>query len=229
MAGIFNVITKFFGNKYDKDIKKIRPIILEIHKEYEKISQLSNNNLREQTNILKNKITDYISEEKKEISNLKTNSNQEFTSVQDKEKIYEQIDILEKEIVIKIEEVLNTILPTAFAVMKETAKRFQENNTISVQATEFDKELASKKDFVSIEKNNAIYRNSWNAAGVEVTWDMVHFDKMFITLPPEITKTHRARNVPLQPKALEILRALPRSINGKIFPIGLKLTYRLFL
>ena len=65
MAGIFNVITKFFGNKYDKDIKKIRPIILEIHKEYEKISQLSNNNLREQTNILKNKITDYISEEKK--------------------------------------------------------------------------------------------------------------------------------------------------------------------
>ena len=87
MAGIFNVITKFFGNKYDKDIKKIRPIILEIHKEYEKIIQLSNNDLREQTNILKNKITDYIIVEKKEISNLKADSNKEFTSVKDKEKI----------------------------------------------------------------------------------------------------------------------------------------------
>mgnify|MGYP006108209795 CR=1 FL=1 len=180
MAGIFNVITKFFGNKYDKDIKKIRPIILEIHKEYEKITQLSNDDLRQQTNILKKKITEYISEEKKEISNLKAASSKESTSIQDKEKIYEKIDILEKEIVIKIEEVLNTILPTAFAVMKETAKRFQENNTITVIATGFDKELASQKDFVSIEKNNAIYKNSWNAAGVEVTWDMVHYDVQLI-------------------------------------------------
>ena len=102
MAGIFNVITKFFGNKYDKDIKKIRPIILEIHKEYEKITQLSNDDLREQTNILKNKITEYISEEKEEISNLKADSSKESTSIQDKEKIYEKIDILEKKIVIKI-------------------------------------------------------------------------------------------------------------------------------
>ena len=180
MAGIFNVITKFFGNKYDKDIKKIRPIILEIHKEYEKITQLSNDDLRQQTNVLKKKITEYISEEKKEISNLKAASSKESTSIQDKEKIYEKIDILEKEIVIKIEEVLNTILPTAFAVMKETAKRFQENNTITVIATEFDKELASQKDFVSIEKNNAIYKNSWNAAGIEVTWDMVHYDVQLI-------------------------------------------------
>ena len=180
MAGIFNVITKFFGNKYDKDIKKIRPIILEIHKEYEKITQLSNDDLRQQTNILKKKITEYISEEKKEISNLKAASSKESTSIQDKEKIYEKIDILEKKIVIKIEEVLNTILPTAFAVMKETAKRFQENNTITVTATGFDKELASQKDFVSIEKNNAIYKNSWNAAGVEVTWDMVHYDVQLI-------------------------------------------------
>ena len=180
MAGIFNVITKFFGNKYDKDIKKIRPIILEIHKEYEKITQLSNDNLRQQTNVLKKKITEYISEEKKEISNLKAASSKESTSIQDKEKIYEKIDILEKKIVIKIEEVLNTILPTAFAVMKETAKRFQENNTITVIATGFDKELASQKDFVSIEKNNAIYKNSWNAAGVEVTWDMVHYDVQLI-------------------------------------------------
>ena len=180
MAGIFNVITKFFGNKYDKDIKKIRPIILEIHKEYEKITQLSNNDLREQTNILKNKITDYIIVEKKEISNLKADSNKESTSVHDKEKIYEKIDILEKEIVIKTEEVLNIILPTAFAVMKETAKRFQENKTITVKATDFDKELASHKDFVSIKENNAIYQNSWNAAGAEITWDMVHYDVQLI-------------------------------------------------
>jgi len=180
MAGIFNVITKFFGNKYDKDIKKIKPIILEIHKEYDKITLLSNDDLREKTNILKNKITDYISVEKKEISNLKADSNKESTSVQDKEKIYERIDFLEKEIIVKVEEVLNIILPTAFAVMKETAKRFQENNTIIVEATEFDRDLASKKDFVSIEKNNAIYKNSWNAAGVEVTWDMVHYDVQLI-------------------------------------------------
>jgi len=180
MAGIFNIITKFFGNKYDKDVKEIEPIVNEIHKEYEKISILSNNELREQTTILKNQIIDYTSTEKKEIANLKEEVNKDSTSVEDTEKIYEKIDSLEKEVINKIEDVLNIILPNAFAVMKETAKRFQENTTITVKATEFDKDIASRKDFVTIENSNAIYKNSWNAAGSEITWDMVHYDVQLI-------------------------------------------------
>ena len=180
MAGIFNIITKFFGKKYDKDVKEIEPIVNEIHKEYEKISLLSNNELREQTTILKNQITEYTSKEREEITKLKEDANKNSTLIEDTEKIYEKIDNLEKEIISKIEDILNTILPTAFAVMKETAKRFKENTTLTVKASDFDKNIASRKDFVTIENSNAIYQNSWNAAGSQITWDMLHYDVQLI-------------------------------------------------
>ena len=180
MAGIFNIITKLFGKKYDKDVKEIEPIVNEIHKEYEKISLLSNNELREQTTILKNQITEYTSKEREEITKLKEDANKNSTLIEDTEKIYEKIDNLEKEIISKIEDILNTILPTAFAVMKETAKRFKENTTLTVKASDFDKNIASRKDFVTIENSNAIYKNSWNAAGSQITWDMLHYDVQLI-------------------------------------------------
>ncbi len=180
MAGIFNVITKIFGNKYDKDLKEIKPIVKEIHNEYNKISKLTDDELREQTNSLKKEINDFISDEKERIQHLKEKSAQETVLVKDKEKIYEEIDDLEKEIINKIEEVLDKILPTAFAVIKETAKRFTEKSAITVKATEFDRNLAAKKDFITIKDDNAIYQNSWNAAGNDITWDMIHYDVQLI-------------------------------------------------
>ena len=96
MAGIFNVISKLFGNKYEKDIKKIKPIIDLIHKEHKKISSLNNDELREQTQILKNKINDFVSSEREEIKSLKEGANTDSTSVKEKEIAYERIDALEK-------------------------------------------------------------------------------------------------------------------------------------
>ena len=142
MAGIFNVISKLFGNKYDKDIKKIRPTLDLIHQEHQKISVLNNDELREQTLILKKKINDYVSSERDEIKVLKEHSNLESTKVKEKELNFEKIDSLEKDIIKKIEEVLNNILPTAFAIIKETAQRFKENTEIKVKASEYDVFLA---------------------------------------------------------------------------------------
>ena len=180
MAGIFNVISKLFGNKYDKDIKKIRPTLDLIHQEHQKISVLNNDELREQTLILKKKINDYVSSERDEIKVLKEHSNLESTSVKEKELNFEKIDSLEKDIIKKIEEILNNILPTAFAIIKETAQRFKENTEIKVKANEYDVFLASKKDFVSIKNNQATYKNSWSAAGTDIVWDMVHYDVQLI-------------------------------------------------
>ncbi|MDG2138809.1 MAG: preprotein translocase subunit SecA [Flavobacteriales bacterium] len=180
MAGIFNVITKIFGSKYDKDLKEIKPIVKEILNEHNKISKLTDDELREQTNLLKKKINDFIRDEKEKIQRLKEKSTQKTVLVKDKEKLYEEIDNLEKEIINKTEEVLDKILPTAFAVIKETAKRFTEKSIITVKATEFDRNLAAKKDFITIKDNNAIYQNSWNAAGNDITWDMIHYDVQLI-------------------------------------------------
>ena len=180
MAGIFNVITKIFGSKYDKDLKEIKPIVKEILNEHNKISKLTDDELREQTNLLKKKINDFIRDEKEKIQRLKEKSTQKTVLIKDKEKLYEEIDNLEKEIINKTEEVLDKILPTAFAVIKETAKRFTEKSIITVKATEFDRNLAAKKDFITIKDNNAIYQNSWNAAGNDITWDMIHYDVQLI-------------------------------------------------
>ena len=180
MAGIFNIIAKLFGNKYDKDIKQIRPIVDKIHLEHKKISQLSHDQLRNQTNILKSKINDFVSTERNEITQLKEKSLVDNISSKEKENLYNKIDSLEKKVIDKIEEILESILPTAFAVIKETAQRFKDNREIIVQPNEFDISLASTKDFVSINDNKAIYKNTWSAAGIDVTWDMVHYDVQLI-------------------------------------------------
>ena len=180
MAGIFSVISKLFGNKYEKDIKKIKPTLDLIHAEHQRITSLSNDELREQTQILKNQINEFVQSERDQINDLKEKSSKDSISVSEKELAYEKIDNLEQEIINKIEDVLSSILPTAFAIIKETAQRFKDNTEIKVQANENDVLLASKKDFVSISNNQAIYKNSWNAAGTEISWDMVHYDVQLI-------------------------------------------------
>ena len=180
MAGLLNIISKLFGNKYDKDVKEITPIIEKINFEFSKLSTLTNDDLRQKTSDFKNQISDFTNNEKQEIEELKKEANLATTPTDEKEGLYKKIDSLEELIITKTEEVLNLILPQAFAVVKETAKRFAENDELIVTATQNDKELAATKDFVSITAENASYKTSWNAAGTEIVWDMIHYDVQLI-------------------------------------------------
>ena len=180
MAGIFNLVTKLFGNKYDKDIKSIEPIIKQIHAEHEKITAISNDELRSKTIELKAKIEESVFSEKEEITSLKNKADEKRIGIDEKEEIYNKIDEIEKSVVEKIGVTLNEILPTAFAVVKETATRFSNNNSIIVSATDFDRDLAANKDFVSIDGKKAVYKNSWVAAGNEISWDMIHYDMQLV-------------------------------------------------
>ena len=180
MAGLLNIISKLFGNKYDKDVKEITPIITQINAEYSKLSTLSNDALRAKTSDFKKEIADFIASDKENIAALKKQANNTETPTEKKELLYKEIDTLEEDVIAKTEEILNIILPQAFAVVKETAKRFAENDSVTVTATENDKEFAATKDFVSITDENANYKTSWDAAGTEIVWDMIHYDVQLI-------------------------------------------------
>ena len=180
MSSFLNILGKLFGNKYDKDVKAITPIVDEINKEYQSLNTFTNDELRGKTIELKKQINDFVADERNQIDTLKGKSNLKGTLAEEKEVLYKEIDDLEKVILEKIEEILNTILPIAFAVVKETSRRFVENDTIEVPASENDKELAAIKDFVSIEGDTASYKTSWNAAGTEISWDMIHYDVQLI-------------------------------------------------
>ena len=178
MASFLNIIGKLFGNKYDKDIKEITPIVKEINKQFNILSGLSNDQLRGKTQDFKKQIQDYVAIERSQIKDLKEKSQK--TTAQEKEDLYKEIDSLEKVVLEKIEIILNNILPEAFAVVKETARRFSTNESLEVLATENDKELATVKDFVSINGEKAIYQTSWDAAGTSIKWDMIHYDVQLI-------------------------------------------------
>ena len=180
MAGLLGILGKLFGNKYDKDVKEITPLVDKINEEFSKLSSLSNNELREKTTEFKKQISDFISEEKSKIETLKEKSNLTETKTEEKEELYKEIDALEKTVIDKIEKILNTVLPQAFAVVKETAKRFTENESIDVTANKNDTELAATKDFVSINGDTATYQTTWDAAGTEIKWDMIHYDVQLI-------------------------------------------------
>ena len=180
MAGLLGILGKLFGNKYDKDVKEITPLVDKINEEFSKLSSLSNNELREKTTDFKKQISDFISEEKSKIETLKEKSNLTETTTEEKEELYKEIDALEKTVIDKIEKILNTVLPQAFAVVKETAKRFTENESIDVTASKNDTELAATKDFVSINGDTATYQTTWDAAGTEIKWDMIHYDVQLI-------------------------------------------------
>ena len=180
MAGLLGILGKLFGNKYDKDVKEITPLVDKINEEFSKLSSLSNNELREKTTEFKKQISDFISEEKSKIETLKEKSNLTETKTEEKEDLYKEIDALEKTVIDKIEKILNTVLPQAFAVVKETAKRFTENESIDVTASKNDTELAATKDFVSINGDTATYQTTWDAAGTEIKWEMIHYDVQLI-------------------------------------------------
>lgn len=178
MAFVTKVLGKILGNKSERDVKEVSPIVDKIKEEYNRISKLSNDDLRREADKLKSIINERIKPEEDEIASLKEKV--EDVDIQESEKIYEQIDKLEEKIDEKIEEVLNEILPTAFAVIKDTARRFTENEHIEVTANDFDRDLAAQRDSINIKGEKAIWNNKWIAGGTEITWNMIHYDVQLI-------------------------------------------------
>lgn len=187
---ILNVITNLFGGtKSQRDIKQIQPMVEEVKKLESEIFVLSNDELRERTNILKSKIQDFLKPYYDEIASLKAETEKvEYIEKEDGsyeiqtvdiwkiEDIFKEIDKIESEIDEKIETLLLILLPEAFAIMKETARRFKENENLIVTATEYDIQLSLNNDFVDIENQKAVWHNSWVAGGNKIIWDMAHYD-----------------------------------------------------
>ncbi|MDE5416607.1 preprotein translocase subunit SecA [Labilibaculum sp. DW002] len=180
MGFIDSALGKLFGNKADRDLKELSPYLGQIKLEYDRITQLTTDELRGESDKLKQKIQDHIQAEKDEVSSLKEKIENGKLSVNEKEEIYDKIDKIESDIDDKIEEVLDQILPTAFAVVKDTARRFTENDELEVTASQFDRDLAPHYDNVQIDGEKAVYFNSWLAGGTEITWNMVHYDVQLI-------------------------------------------------
>ena len=167
-------LSKLFGNKSTRDMKLIQPWVEKVKAAYPAIQALDHNQLRAKTKELQEKVQTSANDLKEKIAELKTKVEQ--TPIEDREVLFNQIDKLEKEVLDRYEVALNEILPDAFAIVKETARRFAENDEISVDATDFDRELAATHDFVRIEGDQAIYQNHWVAGGNDLKWNMVHYD-----------------------------------------------------
>jgi preprotein translocase subunit SecA len=178
MAFLNKILGKFLGNKADKDMAEIAPMLELIKKEYERIKLLSSDELREESARLKEIIQERIKPEEDRIKEL--NDLVETVDIQESEKHYLEIDKLEEKINDKLEGVLNEILPAAFSVVKATAKLFFENERVIVKAADFDRDLAAVRNSIEIEGENAIWFNKWMAGGNQITWDMVHYDVQLI-------------------------------------------------
>ena len=173
---VSNVIKFFFGSKSDKDRKQIEPYVRKIKEIYPSIERLSNDELRERSAALMRRIADAIAADEAHIVEQKDRLEHGEISLSEKEKISKDIENTTKRIDEKIEEQLDQILPEAFAIMKDTARRFTQNETVVVTATDFDRNLAAHNDFVTIEDDKAIYATHWVAAGNDLKWEMIHYD-----------------------------------------------------
>ncbi|MDR0907975.1 MAG: preprotein translocase subunit SecA [Rikenellaceae bacterium] len=174
---VLTSVSKFFGgSKSERDRKEVMPYVEKILAIYPTLSDISNDELRQHSAAMREAIALYIKPEEDRIAELKGGIDSSEISIDAKEAMAKEIESLTKRVDEKIEEKLDELLPEAFAVMKETARRFTENTTVEVTATTFDRDLAAHKDFVTIEGDRAIYKNSWMAGGNLVTWDMVHYD-----------------------------------------------------
>lgn len=152
-------LAKIFGDKSSRDIKNLLPIVDEVNKEFELLKDLTNDQIRGKTIEFRTRIKEYLSEIEKEIEALNLEAEDPNKELDQKEEVYKKIDKINKEKIAGIEEILNEILPEAFAVVKEASRRFSTQEIISVTATDLDKKLAKTKDFVRIESDQAIYQN----------------------------------------------------------------------
>lgn len=180
MASFINVIGKIFGSKADRDLKQLTPDLEKIKKEYERIDKLNHDDLRAETQKIREIILEYTAEDEKQKAALRKQLEDVEIEIDKKEELATEVDKLTKKIDEKIEEVLERMLPQAFAIMKSTARRFQENETLTVTATDFDRQLSTHKDHMEIRGDKAVWHNSWMAGGNMITWDMVHYDVQLI-------------------------------------------------
>jgi preprotein translocase subunit SecA len=176
---VAQILKKLFGSKADRDMKQLKPILDQILAAYGPIDKLSNDELRAKTNELRAKLRECEAPFEKRIAEIKQKLDEDIP-VNEKEALATESDKIVKDEDDAIEKTLNEILPEAFAIMKSTARRFAQNETVEVTATDFDKDLSIKHDFVSIEGDKAIYKNHWMAGGNEITWDMIHYDVQLI-------------------------------------------------
>ena len=172
--GFNEFLSSIFGNKSTRDMKEIQPWVDKIKAAYPEVEKLDNDGLRAKTQELKQYIYNSATQERAKVEELKASI--ESIELEDREEVFAQIDKLEKEILEIYEKALEEVLPVAFSIVKDTARRFTENEEIVVTATDFDRTLAATKDFVRIEGDKAIYQNHWNAGGNDTIWNMIHYD-----------------------------------------------------
>ena len=179
MSVINSLLKIFLGDKSGKDLKKLVPIVDEINESFDTLSDITNDQLRNKTLEFKELISNHTHDIRKLINELKDKISDESSFVE-KEKLFNEIESLEGQLLLKKDEILDKILPEAFAVVKETARRFFENTEIEVKASEFDKEIGTKRTYIKINNDIAIWKNNWDAAGKNVVWDMIHYDVQLI-------------------------------------------------
>ena len=177
--GFADIFKKIFGTKAERDLKQLQPILAKVLEAYDSIDGLSDDDLRAKSAELRQIIRDRIAEDEARIAEIRQELEKDI-ALDEKEALATESDKLVKKVDDEIEQILNEILPQAFAVMKSTARRFKENDTIRVKATDFDRALSTTKDFVEIDGDYAVWHNRWMAGGNEVTWDMVHYDVQLI-------------------------------------------------
>ena len=177
--GLSDILKSMFGNKSTRDLKKITPIVNQIKAIYPEIDALDIDQLRQRTADIRQQLNDSVQDKRDEIDRIKAEI--ESLDYEEREPLWKKVDDIQKEILDILEDKLNEVLPTVFAIVKSTARRFAENETITVTATQLDRDLAAQgKDFVSIDGDKAIYTNHWIAGGNEITWDMIHYDVQLI-------------------------------------------------
>src|ERR1700760_4248060 len=179
MLGILSKI--FGGNKSEKDIKNIQPLVAQINQHFSAYQSLTNDQLRAKTAEFRTRIKEHLGQIDTQMADLNKQAEElPFNDINGKDAIYQQVNELKKERDEQIEEVLDTLLPEAFAVVKETSRRFKENAEMVATATEMDRNLSVKKEHIRIDGQQSVYNNSWMAAGTPITWNMVHYDVQLI-------------------------------------------------
>ncbi len=180
MSIVDKVVGGLFGSKSERDFKEISPYVDKINAETDRISGMSNDQLRAESVELKNRIRNSISPEQEEIADLKVRLDDPQMDVDEKERLYQQVEKIEKTADETIDKALEEELPLAFAIIKETARRFKENESLEVTANDFDRDLAAASDSIEIKGDKAYWKNEWMAGGNMITWDMIHYDVQLI-------------------------------------------------
>jgi len=180
MGIVDKMLGGLMGNKAGRDLKQLDPHVDTVNAETARIEGLSNDQLREESSVLKEKVGGSIATEQQEISELKTRLEDPLLETDEKETLYQQVDRIEKSIDETLEQILEESIPIAFAIIKETARRFKENNELEVTANDYDRDLAAGRDSIEIRGSKAYWKNEWMAGGTMITWDMIHYDVQLI-------------------------------------------------